>query len=107
MKIENYLYRYGTEQLVDRVAIPEIDNTEYMTCQYIDMLYDELADIRAEGKVALLYVGGAAMHNAETSEGFSKFQCSVEASPIGPVIKRLSAYILHIVTGKQIGRAHV
>ena len=99
MKIENYLYRYGTEQLVDRIAIPEIDNTEYMTCQYIDMLYDELAEIKAEGKVALLYVGGVAMHNAETSEGFSKFRCSVEAAPIGPVIKRISAYMMHQYAG--------
>lgn len=99
MKVSNYTYTIGDTKYADRIGIASLNRQDYMTPQYIEMHYDWLTGLKLEGRTALLYVGGAGLHNAENRRANEEFHSTVEVMNSGLVIKSLQAYMLHKYAG--------
>lgn len=94
MVLTNHFYKVGREELVDRVQLLE-NRTQPMTAQYTKMFKKELHGIKLEGRVAVLYAGGAGVHNAEGRNYSGSFTSTQPIMEAGPVIKDLQAYMMH------------
>lgn len=98
MIVSKYFYKHSTSEMSDRVELLE-DREQYMTNQYLKMFKEELGSISVKGRVAVLYAGGAGVHNAEGRNYEGTFECSQKILSDGPVIKNLQAYMLHKYVG--------
>jgi hypothetical protein len=101
MVLTNYFYEVSTTVLEDRVELLE-ERSGYMTAMYSKRFKDQINSIQLDGKIAVLYVGGAGIHNAETREYKGNYECSVDVQEDGAVIKKLQAYMMH----RYIGMLH-
>lgn len=106
MQISNYFYTVSTESLEDRVNLLS-DRPSYMTPGYIKLFRDKLESLDLVGRVAVLYAGGAGMHNAESRVYKGSFTCSLGIHEGGPVIKSLQAYMMHRYIGLMPCRGNV
>lgn len=98
MKISDYFYVVGDEDLGDRVGLLG-DRSTYMNADYTKMFRGRLEGLDLEGRVAVLYAGGVGMHIAESRVYKGGFECSVELQDDGPAIKRVQAYMMHRYIG--------
>lgn len=98
MVISKYLYEVGNDQKEDRVEL--VSNREsYMTRDYISKFKHALSNIKLEGKVAVLYAAGASLHQGESRCYRGEYTNSLEIQSSGPIIKELTAYMLHSYIG--------
>ena len=106
MYVKNYFYKTADLKLDSKSMI--ISDTkdrrdEYMSEVFYELYKDEFSKFKTTGKTALLYCAGAVEHHSSSRS----FPVDVQKS--NNVIKSHTSYIASkiIVTGKQIGRAHV
>lgn len=98
MVISKYLYEAGIDIKEDRVELLE-NRSSYMTNDYIRKFTNEIREINLEGKVGVLYAAGASLHQGESRCYKGEYINSLEIQPSGPIIKELTAYMLHKYIG--------
>lgn len=98
MVISKYLYEAGIGIKEDRVELLE-NRSSYMTNDYIRKFANEIREINLEGKVGVLYAAGASLHQGESRCYKGEYINSLEIQPSGPIIKELTAYMLHKYIG--------
>lgn len=101
MIVNKYFHIESYIDMGDRFELLS-DRKGYMNAQYLKMFKEELSSITLEGDVAFLYVGGAAVHTGENRNYEGRFEGTQPILSDGPVIKNLSAYMMH----KYIGVLH-
>lgn len=98
MVISKYFYEVGYESKVDRTELLE-DRESYMTNDYIRKFKHSITGIKLDGRVAVLYSAGASLHQGESRCYRGEYANSLEIQPSGPIIKELTAYMLHKYIG--------
>ena len=106
MKITKYFYKASKEKLIDRVQLLK-NRTQPMTTQYIKMFKKDLQSIQLTGNVAVLYAGGAGVHNAEGRNYSGSFTSTQPIMEAGPVIRDLQAYMLHKYIGILVNKNNI
>lgn len=101
MVISKYFYEVGKFLFDDRVELVQ-DRTTYMTTDYINKFSDSIKQIKLDGKIGVMYAAGASLHQGESRIYTGSYTNSLEIQPSGPIIKELTAYMLH----KYIGLVH-
>lgn len=98
MVISKYLYEVGKFPYEDRIELLE-DRSTYMTADYIDKFRDEINRIKLDGRVGVMYAAGASLHQGESRNYTGQYTNTLEIQPSGPIIKELTAYMLHKYIG--------
>jgi len=99
MTLTKYFYKHATQDCKDRIAIPELDRSAYMTPQYMEMFKEELDSIKLKGKVGLVYSNGASFHQSEHRVCKKDYSNSLDNDLPSPMaIKGLVAHMAHKYT---------
>ncbi len=98
MIVNDYFHDEGTLDKGDRFELLD-DRLNYMNAQYLKMFKARLSTVKLEGKVAFLYAGGVTSHTSESRNYVGEFTCTQPILDNGPVIKVLSAYMMHKYIG--------
>lgn len=98
MVINKYFYKYGDCVLDDRVELIK-DRSSYMTNDYMQLFTDSIGDTIFDGNVAFLYSGGSTIAQSEARKYEGNHSNSLSMAKAGPVIKDLTAYMLHRYVG--------
>lgn len=98
MTISNYLYKVGKNKKEDRVELLE-DRVSHMTNDYVKMFKNEISQIKLYGKVGVLYAAGASLHQGESRAYKGNYTNTLKIQQSGPVVKELTAYMLHKYIG--------
>ena len=98
MVISKYIYEVGKYPFEDRFELLN-DRTTYMTADYISKFGKDISDIKLSGKVGVMYASGASLHQGESRSYLGSYTNTLEIQPSGPIIKELTAYMLHKYIG--------
>ena len=98
MVISKHFHEVGIIPIADRVELLE-NRVSYMTSDYIKRFKHSISGIKLSGRVAVLYAAGASLHQGESRCYRGEYTNSLDIQSSGPIIKELTAYMLHSYIG--------
>lgn len=91
MKVKSYKYIKPNHEGI----IESLDRHDYMTAQYIDMMYEYISKLNLKGRCAFLYAGGVLLTGSEARNALDSGKYREPAKDTGLCIKELAAYSMH------------
>ena len=99
MQVVSYFYKTPNKAVDKANLIKELDRAKYMNQQYIAMAKEYLQSISMNGRVAVLYAGGATISNSEGRNSKDKGEYALASLDTGLAIRELSSHNMHKYIG--------